>query len=215
VDRRAPKTAFRLAAIVLATLMLFTALIESNAQAQTGGQAGLVVRFGDDRVESRCVAFDEAEISGYSLLQRSGLAADIKPQGQGGLVCAIEGTGCGIADCLCQCQGDPCVYWSYWRLADDGWSYSAIGATTRQLSDGDVDGWSWGPGSVTSAIQPPQMTFDEICGPGGQQVVEIAGETSGGAKAEAGTWLPYAALALLLVILGSGALFASRRKSAL
>ncbi len=31
------------------------------------------------------------------------------------------------------------------------------------MSQGDVDGWSWGPGSVISAIEPPLTSFEEIC----------------------------------------------------
>lgn len=196
------------AAIALAVLL--AAAVRGDGLAQDGGRAGLVVRFDDGQVESRCVAFEEAEISGYTLLQRSGLALDVKSEGQGGLVCAIEGTGCGLDDCLCQCQGDPCVYWSYWRLGDDGWDYSAVGATIRRLSDGDVDGWSWGPGSVTSAIEPPAITFDQICAAGAPV---IDGQATA-APAQPASWRPYVLLLLLLAFMGAGAALATRRRRA-
>jgi hypothetical protein len=197
-------------AILLGASILLAFAAQGQAMAQEGGRAGVVVRFDDQRVVSRCVAFDEAEIDGATLLQRSGLSLDVRSAGQGGLVCAIEGTGCGIDNCLCQCQGDPCVYWSYWRLGEDGWSYSAVGASVRKVGYGDVDGWSWGPGSVTSAIEPPAMAFADICAVGqpifGQQgVVQSGGQGSS-------SWLPYVLFGFLLAIIGAGALLASRRR---
>ena len=193
-------------------LLLLTAAVRGQALAQEGGRAAVVVRFDDERTESRCVAFDAAEISGYALLQRSGLALDVKSEGQGGLVCAIEGTGCGVGNCLCQCKGDPCVYWSYWRMADEGWSYSPVGATVRKLSHGDVDGWSWGPGSVVSAIEPQTVSFDEICT--GEATVyglgQAANDTDG--VEETTEWLPYVAFGLLAAGIGLAALVTKRRR---
>ncbi|MGD8586036.1 MAG: hypothetical protein PVJ75_11850 [Chloroflexota bacterium] len=199
-------------AILLGALILLAAVAQGQAVAQEGGRAGVVVRFADDRVESRCVAFDEDEISGARLLERSGLVLAVKPAGQGGLVCAIEGTGCGLDNCLCQCQGDPCIYWSYWRLGDDGWAYSGVGASIRRIGDGDVDGWSWGPGSVTSAIEPPVMSFDEICAAGRPVYDGLSVEETRGQEAGPTSWLPYVAFGLLLAVIGAGALLASRRR---
>jgi len=194
--------------LFVCALILLAGGAQRQAVAQEGGRAGVVVRFADDRVESRCVTFDVAEINGYTLLQRSGLVVDVKSEGQGGLVCAIDGTGCGVNDCLCQCQGDPCVYWSYWRRDDDGWTYSAAGSTIRRISDGDVDGWSWGPGSLTSAIEPPLLTFDEICSAETEAVGELAD-----AEASASTgWPTYTLFGLVIVVIGVGALIANKRK---
>ena len=60
--------------------------------AQQSNRVGLVVRFGDGSLITRCVEFTESEISGYDLLTRSGLdiVAAFDP-GQGAAVCAIEG----------------------------------------------------------------------------------------------------------------------------
>lgn len=199
-------------ALLLGALILLVDAAQDEALAQESSRAAVVVRFDDQRVESRCVAFDEEEISGYTLLQRSGLSLDFASAAQGGLVCAIEGTGCGVDDCLCQCQGNPCVYWSYWRLGDDGWAYSPVGASVRRVSDGDVDGWSWGPGSVTSAIEPPAMRFDEICTVDAPLFDGAASGPAADVGADAAAWLPYVALGLLLVALGAGTVLASRRR---
>ena len=206
----------RSAAVVGLLLTLLALMIvagQGQVAAQESNRAAIVIRFDDDRSESRCVAFEEPEISGFELLQRSGLAIDVKSGGQGGLVCAIEGTGCGLNDCLCQCEGEPCVYWSYWRRADDEWSYSSSGATSRRLSHGDVDGWSWGPGSVTSAIEPAAVTFDEVCSADAPLFDGVAtAETPAGAPEQSNGWLPYASFGLIVVALGVGALVAGRRK---
>ena len=198
-------------------LRLFLGLLAIQAivgprqlEAQEGGRAAVVIRYGDARSESRCVAFEGSEISGYELLQRSGLAVDVKSESQGGLVCAIEGTGCGVDNCLCECKGDPCVYWSYWQAGDEGWSYSPIGATVRQLSDGEVDGWSWGPGSVTSAIEPRAVSFEEVCT---AEATVYGGMSTEPAVEQPIAWQPYLAFGLLVVALGGGAWIVGRRRS--
>lgn len=133
-------------------------------QAQEPNRAVIVIRFGEDAVEARCVAFSEPQISGYEALQRAGFVVNARFEGLGGAMCGIEETGCPAGDCFCQCKGgDECVYWSYWHQAESSWRYAAVGATTYQLSDGSVDGWSWGPGSVTSAIEPPLVSLEEVC----------------------------------------------------
>ncbi|MCP4377012.1 MAG: PEP-CTERM sorting domain-containing protein [bacterium] len=43
-------------------------------------------------------------------------------------------------------------FWRYYRSTDgETWTASMDGASIRVLSDGDWDGWSWAPGSVSSA----------------------------------------------------------------
>ncbi len=120
--------------------------------------AGLVVDFGDGTVITRCVGFDEATISGYELLQRSGLALEVAVSGPGAAVCSIEGTGCPASDCFCHFPPD---YWSYWHLDGESWRYSDVGASGYAVEDGAVDGWIWGDASA-----PPQVIpFEAICAP--------------------------------------------------
>jgi hypothetical protein len=135
-----------------------------TAQEGSLNQAAVIVRLNEEIVESRCVAFDGESISGLELITRSGLDVDLHVAGLGSAVCSIEGTGCAADDCFCQCAGgDECVYWSYWHRTDDSWEYARAGANSYRISHGDVDGWSWGPGSVTNAIEPPPIPFEEIC----------------------------------------------------
>ncbi len=130
------------------------------ANAQSSHRAGLVVRFGDGRVITRCVTFTQDEISGLELLGRSGLSVMTQSSGIGAAICKIENQGCAADNCFCECKGDRCLYWSYWRLGQNGWVYAPAGAGITRVRPGDIDGWSWG------ADPPPTLpSLEEICQP--------------------------------------------------
>ncbi len=135
---------------------------------QAPGRTALVVQFPDKTLETRCVTFSEPVITGADLLARSGLPAVLDYNaGLGGAVCSIEQAGCAFPaeSCFCRCQGASCEYWAYYYWEDGAWRYSAVGASGRQVTDGALEAWSWGPGNWTSGTEPPKVTFDEVCGP--------------------------------------------------
>jgi len=117
-------------------------------------KAGLVVTLPDGSSLLRCVEFTGETISGFELLEKSGLALETSfDPSKGNAVCGIEGQGCGNDNCFC---GVP-DYWSYWHLDGAEWSYSQWGANTFDVLPETVDGWSWGD-------QPPALSsFEEIC----------------------------------------------------
>lgn len=138
--------------------------LPSGTRAQSGNQAGLVIRFSDEHTETSCVQFDEPTINGLDLLQKSGLDFAIDVQGLGALVCSIEDTGCPANDCWCQCKGGgDCIYWSYWHKNSEEWQYSQLGSVSSQVEPGEVQGWSWGPGAVNEAVAPPNYSIEEVC----------------------------------------------------
>jgi len=185
----------RLAANILLNALLVALGTAETALAQSPNRAAVIVRFDEDRQESRCVAFEEPEISGLELLQRSGLTLNLESAGMGSLVCGIEATGCPPDDCLCQCKGgDSCVYWSYWRQLDEGWVYAQIGATSSKIGDGAVDGWSWGPGTVTNALEPARVGFDEVCG----EDTPMADQGPGVGLGNSINWRPILAFGLII-----------------
>lgn len=151
------------------TIPLLMALLALPAAASghPGGtsRVGLVVQFGDGTLYTGCVEFSEPAISGHEVLARAGLGVTAEYTGMGAAVCKIEGDGCDFpADlCFCRCQGSPCVYWVYHHLADGAWQYSGFGASTHQVSDGDVEGWAWGEGSPVGGLQAPVIPFDQLC----------------------------------------------------
>lgn len=139
-------------------------LISRMAKAQDENRVGLVVDLGDGEVLTHCVSFVEEEVSGLEVIERSGLAVEMNQQAGGQAICQINDQGCPARDCFCACQGGAaCTYWSYWHLGEAGWNYSAIGAGMSRVRDGMVEGWMWGPGSVTEAVPPPRVTFEDIC----------------------------------------------------
>lgn len=134
--------------------------------AQTTNRAALVVDYGNGQVHTQCVTFTEGQISGYELLLRSGLDVAADVQGMGTLICGIGSVGCPASNCLCQCSGGPaCTYWSYWRQVSGSWQFSQAGASMSVVTNGSVEGWTWGPGGVNQAIPPPNLSFDAVCLP--------------------------------------------------
>lgn len=146
--------------IALAVLLILV-LAVGEAQADEPHRAGLVVRFDDGQVYTACLAFSEDSLTGLQVLERSGLT--VHRGFGGGAVCRIEDLGCEGDNCFCQCTGTDCRYWAYFRLGPDGtWKYSQVGAVDAVVRDGDVEGWSWGPGAKAP---PPVISFEDVCPP--------------------------------------------------
>ncbi|GAB4538462.1 MAG: hypothetical protein Kow0063_26310 [Anaerolineae bacterium] len=156
---------------ILAGLVILVALLNAAlAKADGPNQVGLVVVHGDGSLLTRCIEFSESKISGYGVLDRSGLDLNFEPSGGMGVaICRIDNEGCTFPQepCFCQCTGggSPCIYWSYWYLRDEGWQYSGSGASNHFVKHGDVEGWTWGLGTVSGATPPPVIAFEDICEP--------------------------------------------------
>lgn len=156
----------------LAMGLIGLALLAASAagmpvQADGPNRAGVILVHGNGQTLTHCVAFSESQITGLDLLQRSELDLNIDASNPIGVaVCRIDQEGCTFPTeaCFCQCQGSPCVYWSYWHLtAERTWKYSSMGAANSTVRSGDVDGWVWGAGTTSSGSPPPAITFDQIC----------------------------------------------------
>jgi hypothetical protein len=125
--------------------------------------AGLIVEYGEGRISYALVPFTEDSMSGFDLLDRSGLsllAIEFGGLGQG--VCAIEGSGCDVAACrsrLCQ-SGDPdSPFWQYAQRRQSGeWATSPLGASSSTVADGDIEFWSWS----SEPPAPRTVTLDDI-----------------------------------------------------
>lgn len=153
--------------LVIALWVVASGLLSPVVLAQEGpNRAALVVRFSDGNVQTACVSFDAPAISGAELLTRSGIQAIMDyNSGLGGAVCSMNGYGCAYPtqDCFCQCQGAQCEYWASYHWTDSGWQYSQVGASSYQVTNGAIEGWSWGPGNFSSGTEPPQVSFADIC----------------------------------------------------
>lgn len=149
-------------------LFLVAVSLPVPARADEANQAGLVIQFGDGRVEARCVAFEEDEILGADLLARSGLGVVVDTSsGMGVTVCRIEGEGCDypVDACFCQCGGGgECAYWNYFYRdpSETQWTYSPLGAGLHKVQPGSIEAWAWGDDNT-----PPgdKWTFEAVCRP--------------------------------------------------
>ncbi len=129
--------------------------LENVGIAAAINQAGLVVYYGGDQIYTTCVSFTQTSISGLDLLKASGLAVQSATNpSQGTAVCKIGEVGSPSSECF----GSMPNYWSYWVMGANGWEYSASGAEQTQVTNGNVNGWSWGEGSP-----PPSITFQNTC----------------------------------------------------
>jgi hypothetical protein len=132
-------------AVSLLLVALFYVLpIRAQAIAPAAGPntADVVVQFGDGLVVTRRITFT-GTISGLEALRRTGLALVEKNGG----VCRIEDTGCAAGeDCFCGCPPPfaPCLFWNYQRWNGSAWIASQQGAAATTVSNGAVEGWSWG-----------------------------------------------------------------------
>ena len=80
-------------------------------------------------------------------------------------MCSIEGEGSDDpTNCFASCSGGDCEYWAYYARADGAWRFSNVGAATRTVRDGDIDGWAWGAGGITSGA-PPEDPPEALCWP--------------------------------------------------
>ncbi len=140
------RTTWTLVASTLALALLFIALLglaPAEASAGATNRASVIVQFGDGDTVVEPVLFSDPAISGLEALEQTGLPVVTDPTG---LVCKIGDTGCPADDCFCHCS-DPsaaCLFWSYNHFEEGTWDFSAIGAGEYQVTDGAVDGWTWG-----------------------------------------------------------------------
>ena len=193
-------------ALLLLTLVVLASLAGGALAAQDDNRVAVVVDYGDGQTATRCVAFAEPEISGYEALSRSGLVVESEVQAGGTAVCRIDGVGCAADDCFCACRGgDECRYWSYWQQRDGAWQYATAGAAQVRVSHGAVEGWTWGLGSVTQALPPPDASFEAICQGAAVSAVAAASPVD---------WVSYAPFVVVLVLLGGLALLVVRRRRA-
>lgn len=110
-----------------------------------------------------CVFFDEVEITGYELLERSGIEfQDSRGEFFARAICKIGPDGCDTSQggkCFC----DSSKSWNYYlrNKGDSTWGHSSLGPDERKVKDGYLDGWSWGANG--GAPQPPSIAFSDVC----------------------------------------------------
>lgn len=161
------------AAAVVATLaaptMVTAGWVAAPYAAHAAGSGGCVAVVVDARalggsVETGCAEGDPS--SGLEALELAGFAVALRPRDR--LVCTVGGRpGCG--------DTDADSYWSYW-YRDPGssdWTYSSVGAGSRDPRPGSVEAWVWQDGAGDAAPapgedggadrRPPAVDYATIC----------------------------------------------------
>lgn len=120
-------------------------------------RAGLVIQHASGRLVTRCVTFMESQLSGFELVQRSGIQYRAQAYGS-------------MGEAICQLDGEPspvpanCLgfgpYWMYEHRTATGWVQSQAGASGWTLRDGDLDGWRY-TGGVAQTL--PGLTLAQVC----------------------------------------------------
>lgn len=146
----------------LVVLVIAALVAPDETVGQAPHRAALIIDFGGEgNVSTACVSFPEDEISGADLLRRSGMSVVFS--GFGGLgsgVCQIDGEGCdNPGNCFCECTGANCRYWSYWVLENGAWRYQHVGASARDVVNGEVHAWIWNNGRTP----PDPASFGGVC----------------------------------------------------
>jgi hypothetical protein len=161
--------------------LVLTLLCGAAALAQGPEPTAIPIRVGvviQARGEPRtfCLDLPATGATGLDALNATGLDLNVMAGPLGAAVCRLDGLGCAFPaePCFCRCQGATCSYWAYFFQGEGGaWQYSGLGAASRRLTTGMVEGWLWSEStSQTPTGQLPAISFEAICargptGPGG------------------------------------------------
>lgn len=123
------------------------------------GTAGIVVQNSNGNVITRCVEFDEAQITVDELLVRSGFKLVISETSFGKALCFLHDDG--IADAG-NCFGHP-LGWFWELFVHNGteWESAPIGIGDAVVTDGSLVGFDFGAFGE-NGLQP--MSYDDVCG---------------------------------------------------
>ncbi|MGW6707048.1 prenyltransferase/squalene oxidase repeat-containing protein [Streptomyces sp. NPDC054956] len=120
------------------------------------------------KVERGC---DTTPTTGYELLHTAGFTTEGTVHDGDAFVCRI-GTGAfnsgtryptpATEDCVLTPKST--AYWSYWHASpgDRKWTYSSLGAKTREPKPGDVDAWVFGGTDAGGESGQPAFSPDEV-----------------------------------------------------
>lgn len=187
-------------------LLLKPLPLQADADATGTNTAGLVIRHGDDTLIYDHLTFDEETINGADLLTRSGIDVTMAPfGGMGAAVCSLDGEGCPSDSCFCHSYSSPSFFWHYYVLEDGEWVEYPSGPSSRQLSDGDVDGWSW----TADEAGLPTTSIEQVVSASGN-TRQVIGDESDDNTA---TYLAFAGMATLVIAIGGFALARKRMRA--
>ena len=113
----------------------------------------VVVVHGNGTVVNACVGFDQATMSGFSLMKNSNLELATQPTQFGPAVCQVDREPAHYDKCL---PGNA-PYWAAWVWNGQAWSMATTSYADVKLADHQAIGWEYTPqtGSPAPPPQPP------------------------------------------------------------
>jgi hypothetical protein len=151
------------AALAVAVSSVAPVVAAPTAACAQGAPRAVLVVDTSSQILRYCVTLDDESVTGIELItlasRQYGLSYRL---GFGGAaVCMLAGTGTTGDDCF---EEHP-DFWGYWRGSNSGgWTWSSTGAASTTVSNGDVEGWSWGSGNDGSTHPaPPSTRFAAVC----------------------------------------------------
>jgi hypothetical protein len=123
--------------------------------------AGLAIDNGQG-VTTYCVGLDADSVTGVRLVELAAAQYGLTYRfGSGGqAVCQLEGVGPKGDDCFSKYP----KYWGYWHARGNGWKWAQTGPGDARISDGDMDGWTWGTGDTAGTHpSPPALGLGAVC----------------------------------------------------
>ncbi|ARF76918.1 peptidase [Kitasatospora albolonga] len=119
---------------------------------------------------------DTTPTTGYELLRDGGFTTEGTQHDGPGFICRIGNAAFNSGTQYPTPKTEKCIltpqataYWSYWIASpgQEDWSYSPLGAMSRQPKPGDVDAWVFGGTDIGGSTGRPTFTPDDVRAGGG------------------------------------------------
>lgn len=127
----------------------------ASSVVEAANQAGVVIQNSTGQVITRCVEFEETNLSAVELLKRSGFKHVTQSSAGETTLCFLHDDG--SADCAPQAQG---WRWNLFAREGDGWTLLSPTLSAASLAPGALIAFTFGP----EGALPPNRTFADVCG---------------------------------------------------
>ena len=121
-------------------------------------KAGVVVQNSTGEVITRCVEFEEPEITVEELLQRTGFQLTISQSEYGAALCYLHDDGMADPDaCFSDERG---WFWNFFTHNGETWESASLGISNINAVDGSIFGFAYG---AWGEAFPPARSFADVC----------------------------------------------------
>ncbi|MFB3786032.1 MAG: hypothetical protein ACE15F_06645 [bacterium] len=174
-------------------LVLVGMIWAPSSVVEAANQAGVVIQSSTGQVITRCVEFEETNLSAVELLKRSGFKHVTQSSAGETTLCFLHDDG--SADCSPHAQGWK---WILFLREGDEWTPLSANLSAVSLVPGALIAFAYGP----DGTWPPNRTFADVCGITRRAALVI--DHGGGARVTRGVEFPGETLTGLQLLQRSG-----------